>query len=81
MKRNPKRQVGALVNIRWEMSGKWLPARIIEMDEQGFRAVPTGEPVKGWLGENVVLRAWENEYGAGGYDTWAWRKAVPDETR
>lgn len=73
MKRNPKREVGMLVNVRWERTGNWFPARITELDENGFRAVPTGEPVKGWLGENVVLRSWDNEYGAGGYDTWAWR--------
>ncbi len=65
-------KIGVLVNIRWE-NNQWLPARITEFDDHGFRAVPTGEPVKGWLGENVVLRAWQNEYGAGGYDTWAWR--------
>lgn len=77
MKRAIERKIGALVNIRWKETGDWFPARITEMDSQGFRAVPTGEPVKGWLGENVVLRAWENEY-PNGYGTWAWRAAAPE---
>lgn len=77
MKRNIERKIGVLVNIRWESTGEWLPARITEMDEHGFRAVPTGEPIKGWLGENVVLRSWDNEY-PNGYGTWTWRAPKPD---
>lgn len=64
--------VGELVYVRWpsERSQTWIECRVFKVENRMLYAKPTGQPIVGWLGENQVLKSFENQVGRGGYDTW-----------
>ena len=73
-----KPQIGDLVWVKFpsDRDGKWIEVEVDRVEDRMFYGTPTGDPIVGWLGENIVLKGFENQVGAGGYDTWAFERPV-----